>query len=148
MQRVPLIFDIRHFALDDGPGISTTVFLKGCPLSCACCHNPEGINNNQEIVFHSERCIHCGTCQFVCLNQAIDMEKKYRAMTTRCDCCGRCALECPAKAVQIIGEYYSPDELVEFLLSAVLNEVDGDRMKGKLRWTPKFGQVVKSESRS
>jgi pyruvate formate lyase activating enzyme len=113
----PFIFDIRHFTLDDGPGIRTTVFLKGCPLSCAWCHNPEGMNKNQEVAFHSERCIHCGTCKSVCPNRAIDMENKFRVITTRCDCCGRCTSECPTNALRIIGKYYSPDELVQILLS-------------------------------
>ena len=117
MEQVPLIFDIRHFVLDDGPGIRTTVFLKGCLLSCAWCHNPGGISKRKEIAFYAERCILCGNCKSVCPNQAIDMEKKDRVMRIKCDCCGQCTLECSAKALRVIGKYYSPDELVEILSS-------------------------------
>jgi pyruvate formate lyase activating enzyme len=117
MDQSPLIFDIRHFVLDDGPGIRTTVFMKGCPLSCAWCHNPEGISPKKELVFYSDRCIHCETCVSVCPKQAIDMKSAYRVNHLECDCCGLCARECPSKAIQVIGRYYSPDELVDVLLT-------------------------------
>ncbi len=117
MEQLPLIFDIRHFVLDDGPGIRTTVFLKGCQLSCAWCHNPEGINKSKEIVFYPDRCILCGSCKSVCPNQAIEMENTNRVIPAGCNYCGLCTSECPANALRIIGQYYSPDELVEILLS-------------------------------
>jgi pyruvate formate lyase activating enzyme len=117
MENTPLIFDIRHFSLDDGPGIRTTVFLKGCPLSCKWCHNPEGINRNREIVFYPEKCIGCGNCKSVCPDKAIVMGKGKRILTDRCNLCGLCALECPANALRMIGKYYSPGELVKILLS-------------------------------
>jgi pyruvate formate lyase activating enzyme len=112
----PLIFDIHHFALDDGPGIRTTVFTKGCPLSCAWCHNPEAINADREIAFYSERCICCGDCEIVCPEDAISLENPGRIMRNRCTHCGKCARECPTTALEIIGKYYSVSELVEILL--------------------------------
>lgn len=117
MESLPLIFDIHHFVLDDGPGIRTTVFLKGCPLSCAWCHNPEGLNKKEEIVFISNLCISCADCKSVCPNNAIDMDKETRIIRAKCNCCGQCAAECQAKALKIVGKYYPPDDLVEILLS-------------------------------
>lgn len=74
---VGMIFDIQRFCINDGPGIRTTVFMKGCPLKCVWCHNPESRSKNREMMFYKERCIHCGECikrkndkDFVCLNGA------------------------------------------------------------------------------
>jgi pyruvate formate lyase activating enzyme len=117
MEHSPLIFDIRHFVLDDGPGIRTTVFLKGCLLFCGWCHNPEGMNKNKEIVFNPDLCIFCADCESVCPNQAIDLKRENRIIPEKCDCCGLCTLKCPSKAMRMIGKYYSPDELVDILLS-------------------------------
>ena len=66
-----LVFNIQKFCVHDGPGIRTTVFFKGCPLQCAWCHNPEGISNEQEVVWHESRCIFCLDCVDNCLNQAL-----------------------------------------------------------------------------
>lgn len=117
MKKTPLIFDIRHLSMDDGPGIRTTVFFKGCPLSCDWCHNPEGQKLTGEIIFYPEKCIGCGNCKSACSKGAIVMEKGKRVMTNRCDCCGLCAIECPSNALRIIGKYYSPAELVRILLA-------------------------------
>ncbi len=116
MENAPLIFDIRHFSLDDGPGIRTTVFLKGCPLSCSWCHNPEGINTKSEIMFSAGKCIGCGNCMTVCPKNAIEMEKENRIIHSMCDGCGHCTSECPSGALQISGKYFSPDDLCEELL--------------------------------
>jgi len=116
MENAPLIFDIRHFSLDDGPGIRTTVFLKGCPLSCSWCHNPEGISTKREIMFSIGRCIHCGNCMTVCPINAIVMDKENRIIHSKCDDCGRCISECPSGALQMSGKYFSPDDLCEELL--------------------------------
>jgi pyruvate formate lyase activating enzyme len=117
MENTPLIFDIRHFALDDGPGIRTTVFLKGCPLSCSWCHNPEGINTKSEIMFSIGKCIFCGNCMTVCHKNAIDMEKENRIIHSKCDRCGLCISECPSGALRTSGKYYSPEDLCKELLS-------------------------------
>lgn len=111
----PLVFDIKRFSLDDGPGIRTTVFLKGCPLSCDWCHNPESIRAEAEMAFHRERCIGCGECVPAC-PQASIRGGDWRVDDARCTACGRCAQACPTNALEKIGEPYAPDRLVDALL--------------------------------
>jgi pyruvate formate lyase activating enzyme len=116
-QRKPLIFDIHHFALDDGPGIRSTVFMKGCPLSCLWCHNPESMKSGREIAFYPQLCINCGDCKTVCPEGAISLEQADRIIRDRCTVCGKCAEECPTTALKIVGKHYSVSNLIEILLS-------------------------------
>jgi len=112
----PLIFDIRRFSLDDGPGIRTTVFFKGCPLSCLWCHNPESVSPKAEIVFYPTRCINCGECEKVCFKNAVQLNNPSRIMRERCDTCAACVKECPSTALKTAGEYYSVNELLNELM--------------------------------
>lgn len=112
----PLITDIHHFALDDGPGIRTTVFLKGCPLSCAWCHNPETLSVGREIAFHRQLCIGCGNCLKVCANGAILTDGEERVARDACTACGACAEACPTTALRLVGRHYPVQELTEILL--------------------------------
>jgi len=112
----PLVFDIHRFALDDGPGIRTVVFLKGCPLSCCWCHNPEGMRVEQEPACYPDRCILCGTCKAVCPEAAISDSPALQIYRSRCTACGRCADSCPAAAIMTIGKEYPLDELLELIL--------------------------------
>jgi pyruvate formate lyase activating enzyme len=112
----PLIFNLRHFALDDGPGVRTTVFLKGCPLSCVWCHNPESIKSGPEVSFHANLCIACGDCEKTCPESAIDIENVSRIVRARCTACGKCVEACPTTALKSVGTYYSVDSLIERLL--------------------------------
>ena len=96
-------FDVQRFAVHDGPGIRTTVFLKGCPLTCSWCHNPEGRAAGPEIHVFPERCIGCGTCHEVCPT----------GETATCLRCGACAEACPADARRLIGKTWTAAELVE-----------------------------------
>jgi pyruvate formate lyase activating enzyme len=112
----PLVFDIRRFALDDGPGIRTTVFLKGCPLSCVWCHNPESISPRAEMVFHPALCIHCGICEELCPEGAARMGHPGRILRERCTVCGTCVQKCPSTALKIVGKHYPVRELVEELM--------------------------------
>lgn len=117
MNRTPLIFDMRHFALDDGPGIRTTVFIKGCPLSCVWCHNPESFSTEVEIAFYPQLCISCGLCSTMCPQKAVTIDNPNRINRVECIVCGKCAEQCPTAALKKVGEYYSQEELIEILLS-------------------------------
>ncbi|MGE5328680.1 MAG: glycyl-radical enzyme activating protein [Deltaproteobacteria bacterium] len=111
----PLIFNIRHGSIDDGTGIRTVAFLKGCPLNCIWCHNPESINHNAEMAFYSEQCVECSQCLVVCPNGAIDFRLQGRINRKKCISCGRCAEVCPSIALKKIGRFYEVNELVEIL---------------------------------
>jgi len=111
----PLIFDIRHLALDDGPGLRTTVFFKGCPLSCAWCHNPESMESRQEMAFYAHLCIGCGECRSVCPEGAIGLDTSDRIDRQICTGCGKCAQECPTNALKVMGRYYPLPELLAVL---------------------------------
>lgn len=112
----PYIFDIHRFALDDGPGIRTTVFMKGCPLSCVWCHNPESVSVKREMSFHSDLCISCGICKTVCPKAAVSCRPAVRINRKQCSACGKCADSCPSTAIKIVGKEYKLDELMEIIL--------------------------------
>ena len=111
----PLIFDIHRFALDDGPGIRTTVFFKGCPLSCMWCQNPESISPETEIAFYPSLCINCGDCEIDCPENAARLDYPVRIMRERCISCGTCVSKCPSTALKMVGKHYSVQELIEEL---------------------------------
>jgi len=107
------LFDVKRFALHDGPGVRTTVFLKGCPLSCSWCHNPESQNPNPELMFWADRCVGCGACAAACPSGAISISRgTARTDRTRCTACGACVDVCPFGARAIAGEAWSLDRLV------------------------------------
>jgi pyruvate formate lyase activating enzyme len=108
-----LVFDIQKFSLHDGPGIRTTVFMKGCPLACGWCSNPESISPDREIMTYDVRCIRCGKCAEACPAGAITFTAKGREIDwEKCDRCLDCALACPAKAIECVGDYMTVDEVV------------------------------------
>jgi pyruvate formate lyase activating enzyme len=123
------IFDIKKYSVHDGPGIRTTVFLKGCPLKCVWCHNPEGQKTSAEMMFFSDRCAACGTCVPICPNQAIaleagspDMRRAYEIHTLRekCTVCGECVEACPQGAREIAGRVATSDELIDEIMKDVV----------------------------
>lgn len=108
-----VIFDIQRFSLHDGPGIRTTVFFKGCPLSCQWCQNPESRDPGPEMAFYAESCQGCLSCRQVCPREAILEGDTARIEFSRCDACGQCVPACPTKSLRQIGQEWSPDRLVE-----------------------------------
>lgn len=108
------IFDIKHFAIHDGPGIRTTIFFKGCPLSCRWCHNPEGIKPENEIIYRENRCSHCDDCISVCPLQAITNTDGGKIIDTeKCDLCGKCVDVCPTTALEFVGSRMTVSEVME-----------------------------------
>ena len=120
-----LVFNIQHFSTHDGPGIRTVIFMKGCPLSCAWCHNPEGKGFSQELSFDVERCVGCRKCG-ICPNGAHIFDGVHVFDRTKCVVCGKCAGVCPVGALEVIGREYSTEELLgEVRKDAVFYGNDG-----------------------
>ncbi len=113
---LPLIFDIRHGSMDDGPGIRTTVFFKGCPLSCSWCHNPESQRMEAEIFWDAQSCVGCQACHAVCPGGASAVLPEVTLHREKCTACGACTEECPSNARSLIGKHYPVEELVRILL--------------------------------
>lgn len=119
-----LVFNIQKFSLHDGAGIRTLVFLKGCPLSCRWCANPEGISPSVELAFDPAKCIgtnECRRCLEACPSGAVRPSahnSRVEIDRTRCDACGLCADACPSRALERVGRWMTVEE--------VLREVEED----------------------
>jgi pyruvate formate lyase activating enzyme len=120
-------FNVQRFSTEDGPGIRTTVFFKGCPLRCAWCHNPEGISPRPELMWYDVRCIGARDCLDACPAAALDLTSQGMVIDRqRCDACGACAEVCPAAALEVIGRTWTPEELfAEVKKDAVFFETSG-----------------------
>jgi pyruvate formate lyase activating enzyme len=107
------IFDIKKYAIHDGPGIRTTVFFKGCPLSCWWCHNPESVSKTTDRLYRQERCIGCKDCLTACSNGAIaELKNTLQWIAANCVYCKSCEQVCPAEAVEFIGKTMSVEAVV------------------------------------
>jgi pyruvate formate lyase activating enzyme len=115
-----LVIDITRGTLHDGPGMRTTVFLKGCPLRCLWCQNPEGIHSGQEIWWEGRKCIHCLSCQEACPTRAVyEDERGLHIDASKCTLCGACVTDCPARGMTFTGQ--------EWAIGALVNEALKDK---------------------
>ena len=115
--RSPLILEIKGNSLDDGPGIRTVVFFKGCPLSCVWCHNPESKKPGLEISFDQKACIGCDTCLDVCKEKALSRKNPHYIDRSRCNLCLDCTDACPSGALSQVGTEMSIDDILNKALS-------------------------------
>ena len=107
------IINIQKFCVDDGPGIRTTVFLKGCPLRCIWCHNPESQAKENEILYDGKKCINCGKCIQICSQNCHTVEQSHQFKRNKCIGCGACAKICPTHALELCVQTMSADEVYE-----------------------------------
>jgi pyruvate formate lyase activating enzyme len=109
------ILDIQRFSVHDGPGVRTTIFFKGCNLRCAWCQNPESQDPRPIIGFYAQHCLRCFVCETECAERAIRREDQ-RIDQGRCTRCGTCVATCPATALKRMGEYLTPEALLDRIL--------------------------------
>ena len=108
------VFNIQRFSIDDGPGIRTTVFMKGCPMRCTWCHNPEGLEHGPQLMWFDVRCIGARDCLAACPKGALELTGSGMVIDRElCDACGACAEACPAGALEVVGNESTPGEVFD-----------------------------------
>ncbi|PLX10551.1 MAG: glycyl-radical enzyme activating protein [Marinilabiliales bacterium] len=113
MEPSSYIFDIKPYAINDGPGIRLTIFFKGCPLSCKWCHNPESISPKKQKFYTEKKCIGAKKCIEICPNDALKLTSNGLITDySKCKLCGLCADVCPTKAIEMSGNKYTLNELM------------------------------------
>ena len=107
------VFNVQRMSTEDGPGLRTTVFVKGCSLECSWCHNPEGMSAKLQVVWHGAKCIRSRACDAVCPEAAIARAgDKIEIDRSSCNLCGECVDRCPSGALELWGMHWSLDALV------------------------------------
>lgn len=146
-----MVSDIQRCSVHDGPGLRTTVFLKGCPLACPWCHNPESQRGDPDILFDEQRCIHCEACRTACPCDAIDLASPLRLDRERCDGCALCAAACPALALVVSGRRMSVREVADAVeRDRAFFEVSGGGVTlsgGEPAFQPDFAAALLAECR-
>lgn len=131
-----IIFDVQRFSLQDGPGIRTTVFFKGCPLRCIWCHNPESFTKQPQLIYHHHLCVNCRQCVNVCPNGAqkekcIEEQLLHYLDWSKCNGCGKCMTVCNYDALAVAGVEYTPGKLYDQIKGDFLyHELEGGDGKG------------------
>lgn len=113
MPTTGIVSDILNFSVNDGPGIRTVIFLKGCPLKCAWCHNPENGRKAPQVLYRAAQCIGCGACAEVCPREARGDQGGWITDGLKCTGCGRCVSVCPVNANTLYGRVMTPAEAAE-----------------------------------
>ncbi|MDF1494817.1 glycyl-radical enzyme activating protein [Caproiciproducens sp. CPB-2] len=116
MQNTGLLFNIQKFSTNDGPGIRTNIFFKGCPLHCPWCSNPESQSAVPQIMWDRTKCIHCLHCVQVCPYGALSEQEGTIVSNNNCTGCGTCVAECPQQALTLSGKLYTVEEVVQICL--------------------------------
>lgn len=109
-----LIFDIKRYSIHDGPGIRTTVFLKGCPLKCLWCHNPESQSPKPQFFYYRDKCICCKLCASSCSTNGL-IFRNNRIVRSSCKYCLKCEEVCPSLSIKSVGKYYTVPDLVKII---------------------------------
>lgn len=110
-----IVFDIQKFSVNDGPGVRTTVFLKGCQMRCVWCHNPESMRPRPQLSFSADKCIGCGACATTCAHHRF-IDGVHQVDFAACDGCGKCVAGCPTQALKVYGEVMSAEQVVREVL--------------------------------